>query len=84
MEPVFMMLGQSAATAAVQSLNDGSGLHDLDYSKLHDQLVADGQRLDVDLDQYPPLPPDDEPPVRRSRLPAEPVIEGGCMVTLED
>ena len=84
MEPVFMMLGQSASTAAVQSLNDGSGLHDLDYNKLHAQLVADGQRLDVDLDEYPPLSPDEEPPVKRSRLPGEPVIEGGCMVTMEE
>jgi len=51
---------------------------------LYDQLVADGQRLDVDLDEYPPLSPDEEPPVKRSRLPGEPVIEGGCMVTMEE
>ncbi len=81
MEPVFMMLGQSAATAAVQSLEDGVDLHDIDYQKLKNQLAADGQRLDIDLEQYPPLPPDDKPPTQRIRLHNEPVIENGCMVT---
>ena len=82
MEPVFMMLGQSAATAAVQSLEDGVDLHDIDFQKLKNQLVAEGQRLDVDTDQYPPLPPDEEPPEQRIRHNTEPVIEDGCMVTL--
>lgn len=77
-----MMLGQSAATAAAQSLEDGADLHDIDFQKLKNQLVADGQRLDVDTDQYPPLPPDEEPPLRRERHNSEPFIENGCMVTL--
>lgn len=83
MEPVFMMLGQSAATAAVQSLEEGSDLHDLDYQKLRDQLNRDGQKLDVDTGRYPPFPFDEEPPKQRQRFPSEPVIEDGCMVTLE-
>lgn len=81
MEPVFMVLGQSAGTAAVQSLNDGSQLHELEYQKLRNQLIDDGQRLEVDTEQYPPLPPDNEPPLHRTRHNSEPIIEDGCMVT---
>lgn len=81
MEPVFMLLGQSAATAAVQSLEEGNDLHDLNYQKLRVQLMRDGQKLEVDTGKYPPLPPDEEPPEHRERHPSEPVIEDGCMVT---
>lgn len=84
MEPVFMMLGQSAATAAVQSLEEGSELHDLDYQKLREQLNRDDQKLEVDTETYPPFPFDDESPKQRQRFPSEPVIEGGCMVTMEE
>ncbi|MEX0772532.1 MAG: FAD-dependent oxidoreductase, partial [Balneolales bacterium] len=80
MEPVFMLLGQSAATAAVQSLEEGSGLHDLDYSRLRSQLIADGQKVDVDTDEYPPALKEKEMPSERIRFETEPVIEGGCMV----
>ncbi len=80
MEPVFMLLGQSAATAAVQALEEGSDLHDIDYRVLRNQLIDDGQRLEVDTNQYPPLPPDEKPPNQRMRHPSEPVIENGCMV----
>lgn len=80
MEPVFMVLGQSAATAAVQSLDEGLALHDLDYRKLREQLITDGQRLDVDTEQYPPILPDKDPPKQRARHGTEPVIEDGCMV----
>lgn len=82
MEPVFMMLGQSAATAAVQALEKGVDLHDLEYQDLRAQLILDGQKLDVDTKKYPPLLPDDEHPEQRVRFPSEPVIEDGCMVTL--
>lgn len=81
MEPVFMMLGQSAATAAVQSLEDGVDLHDINYQKLRAQLMQDGQKLEVNTGKYPPLPPDEEPPEHRERHSSEPVIEDGCMVT---
>jgi hypothetical protein len=80
MEPVFMMLGQSAATAAVQSLEDGVALHDIDYQKLRNQLNADGQHLDVDTEQYPPLPPDETPPTQRNFLSSEPVLDNACIV----
>jgi hypothetical protein len=46
MEPVFMVLGQSAATAAVLSLKAGTTVQDLSYSALREQLLADGQVLD--------------------------------------
>ncbi|MCP4645080.1 MAG: FAD-dependent oxidoreductase [bacterium] len=45
MEPVFMILGQSAATAAVHSLDETCAVQDVDYDKLRERLVADGQRL---------------------------------------
>ena len=45
MEPVFMALGQSAATAAVLSLETGRPLHRLKYTTLRDRLLADKQVL---------------------------------------
>ncbi len=45
MEPVFMILGQSAATAAVLALRSGVAQQDLPYADLRRQLLADGQVL---------------------------------------
>ncbi len=45
MEPVFMILGQSAGTAACLAIEDGTTVQDVNYEKLREQLVADGQRL---------------------------------------
>jgi hypothetical protein len=45
MEPVFMILGQSAATAAVQALEAGRPVQDIDYPKLRARLERDGQVL---------------------------------------
>ena len=45
MEPVFMVLGQSAATAAVLAIDANTGVQDVPYSKLKEQLLKDGQRL---------------------------------------
>lgn len=45
MEPVFMALGQSAATAAVLAVEQNIPLHDLPYSVLRDKLISDGQIL---------------------------------------
>jgi hypothetical protein len=45
MEPVFMILGQSAATAACQSLDARVPVQDMDVKKLQDRLTADGQVL---------------------------------------
>jgi hypothetical protein len=45
MEPVFMVLGQSAATAACQAIDDGQDLQRIDIAKLQKRLLADGQIL---------------------------------------
>jgi len=81
MEPVFMLLGQSAATAASLSLTTGVSIHDLKYNILRDELIADGQFLDVDLERFPPYFPDNKNQRERIRHESEPVIDGGCMVT---
>lgn len=47
MEPVFMILAQSAATAAVMAMDSGSDVQDVPYEKLRKRLEADGQRLDL-------------------------------------
>jgi hypothetical protein len=47
MEPVFMILGQSAATAAVFAINDDINVQDVDYSKLRARLLEDGQVLEL-------------------------------------
>ena len=46
MEPVFMILGQSAATAAVLALEDGVPVQRVNYAKLHARLRADQQTLE--------------------------------------
>jgi hypothetical protein len=45
MEPVFMVLGQSAATAAALAIDDGLPLQRVDYGKLRNCLVAGQQVL---------------------------------------
>jgi hypothetical protein len=45
MEPVFMVLGQSAATAAVMAIDRKSALHDVPYGALRERLLSDGQVL---------------------------------------
>ncbi|MBM3851944.1 MAG: FAD-dependent oxidoreductase, partial [Verrucomicrobia bacterium] len=54
MEPVFMVLGQSAATAAVHALEQGVDLQRIDPAKLQARLLQDGQVLDF---ESPPLVP---------------------------
>jgi hypothetical protein len=46
MEPVFMVLGQSAATAAMQALAADVPVQQLDYAALRQRLLADGQVLE--------------------------------------
>lgn len=46
MEPVFMILGQSAATAAVQAIDAGVAVQEVEYAKLREQLVKDKQVLE--------------------------------------
>ena len=45
MEPVFMILGQSAATAAVLAIEQKSALQELPYPALRARLLADQQNL---------------------------------------
>lgn len=45
MEPVFMILGQSAATAASLAIDEGISVQDVQYEKLKQQLEKDNQRL---------------------------------------
>ena len=53
MEPVFMVMGQSAATAAAIAIDSGKDLQQIDYGKLKERLLADGQVLDF---VSPPMP----------------------------
>ena len=46
MEPVFMVMGQSAATAACMAIDEDVPLHELDYAKLRAQLLEDKQILE--------------------------------------
>jgi hypothetical protein len=45
MEPVFMILGQSAATAACMAIDAQGSVQDIDYGKLAEQLRSHGQVL---------------------------------------
>jgi hypothetical protein len=45
MEPVFMILGQSAATAAVLAIDAGAAVQEVEYAGLRERLLADGQEL---------------------------------------
>jgi hypothetical protein len=47
MEPVFMILGQSAATAAVLAMDSGRAVQDVPYEDLRRRLIEDDQILEV-------------------------------------
>jgi hypothetical protein len=47
MEPVFMILGQSAATAAVMAIEAKIAVQDVPYAKLKERLLRDGQILSM-------------------------------------
>jgi hypothetical protein len=46
MEPVFMILGQSAATAAALAIDDKKAVQDVPYANLREQLLKDRQILE--------------------------------------
>ena len=46
MEPVFMILGQSAGTLASMSVEMKKDLHDISYSEIKSKLLEDGQILE--------------------------------------
>jgi hypothetical protein len=45
MEPVFMILGQSAATIACLAIDQSTTVQNVEYDKLSSQLLSDGQKL---------------------------------------
>ena len=47
MEPVFMVLGQSAATAACLAIDDKVDVQKVAYAKLRQRLLADRQVLEL-------------------------------------
>jgi hypothetical protein len=53
MEPVFMVLGQSAATAASHAIDEKTTVQGIDFAKLKARLEKDGQVLDF---ESPPAP----------------------------
>jgi hypothetical protein len=65
MEPVFMILGQSAATAAAMAIDAGSSVQDVPYEKLRPRLVADGQVLEY----TGPVPGGGKPGIDPAKLP---------------
>jgi hypothetical protein len=46
MEPVFMILGQGAATAAVQAIEAGTAVQDVNYNTLKTRLLADHMAIE--------------------------------------
>lgn len=53
MEPVFMILGQSAATAAALAIDGGVPVQQLPYERLRERLLADGQVLEAGQQKRP-------------------------------
>lgn len=47
MEPVFMILGQSAATAAALAIDNWQAVQAVDYEVLKEKLLEQGQRLEL-------------------------------------
>ena len=54
MEPVFMILGQSAATAAALAIDGGVAVQDVPYAALRTRLLADGQVLEHESSKEKP------------------------------
>ncbi len=58
MEPVFMVLGQTAATAASMAIDAGQAVHDIDVKELQKSLLtnplADGSRSEILVDNDHP------------------------------
>jgi hypothetical protein len=78
MEPVFMVLGQSAATAAVLAIEAGSSVQDVPYEKLRARLLADGQVLEF---AAPPRPAEAGVAIEARRLPGVVVDDSQATLT---
>ena len=74
MEPVFMILGQSAATAAIHALDEKVAVQDVDYGRLRKKLRKDGQKIETDA-------PPKTPPVRAGQLKGVVIDDAGADVT---
>ncbi len=57
MEPVFMILGQTAATAASLALDGNLSVQQVDYKKLRERLLADKQVLEYTAPAKPAAKP---------------------------
>ncbi len=53
MEPVFMVLGQSAATAACQAIDQQVTVQEIDMPRLRQRLLSDGQVLSAPGNRLP-------------------------------
>ncbi|MBW3600643.1 MAG: FAD-dependent oxidoreductase, partial [Planctomycetes bacterium] len=85
MEPVFFVLGQSAATAAAMAIDRGLAVQDIPYDALRERLEQDGQVLDydrpvrqaaVDPKRLPGIVVDDADAQRRGAWPESTSIGG--------
>jgi hypothetical protein len=56
MEPVFMILGQSAATAASLAIDAGQAVQDVPYAKMRERLLKDGQVINYEGGELSPQP----------------------------
>ena len=59
MEPVFMILGQSAAAAAAIAIDEGIAVQEVSYETLRRRLLEDGQVLTYDSPVHTGVAPDD-------------------------
>jgi len=50
MEPVFMILGQSAGTVAALAVDKDTGIQEIPYAEIRSQLLEDGQVLEISED----------------------------------
>jgi hypothetical protein len=74
MEPVYMILGQSAGTAAALAAASNIPVQDLPYSELEPKLLAAGQVLSVP--GVKPITPDPDPAAKAPTLPEPDPILG--------
>jgi hypothetical protein len=81
MEPVFMVLGQSAATAAAMAIDANVPVQRVDYAKLKERLLADKQMLAWTGPRKPTVAGGDV--VEASKLPGIVVDDKDAMLTGE-
>ncbi len=55
MEPVYMCLGQAAATAAAQAIDAQTCVQDVPYATLRKRLLADDARLELPVEEREPI-----------------------------